>query len=107
LCTRPLELKMSKLLPDKNLDDKSNEYDQIHITAQARTLAVLRQLDGEHKRTDLPFWSAVVATDSVSVNADYDNGTTLPPYGCRGWWSEGETCCLAGPARRSRRRRGD
>lgn len=47
--------KMSELLIDKNLHDKSNEYDQMRITARARTLAVLRQLDGERKRTVLLF----------------------------------------------------
>ena len=47
--------KISELLIDKNLHDKSNEYDQMRITARARTLAVLRQLDGERKRTVLLF----------------------------------------------------
>lgn len=47
--------KISELLIDKDLHDKSNEYDQMRITARARTLAVLRQLDGERKRTVLLF----------------------------------------------------
>lgn len=47
--------KMSELLIDKNLHDKSNEYDQTRVAARARTLAVLGQLDGERKRTVLLF----------------------------------------------------
>ena len=47
--------KISELLIDKKLHDKSNEYDQMRVTARAQTLAVLRQLDGEHKRTVLLF----------------------------------------------------
>ena len=43
--------KMSELLIDKNLHEKEDRYDDTRVTARARTLAVLRQLDGERKRT--------------------------------------------------------
>ena len=55
--------KMSELLIDKKLHKKDNPYDQTRVTARARTLALLEQLDvedgdgeaGEHKRTVLLF----------------------------------------------------
>jgi hypothetical protein len=46
---------MSQLLIDKNLHKKANRYDNTRVTARARTLAVLSQLDGERKRTVLLF----------------------------------------------------
>jgi uncharacterized protein YjbI with pentapeptide repeats len=47
--------KMSELLIDEELHDKANPYDDTRVTARARTLAVLSQLDGERKRTVLLF----------------------------------------------------
>jgi hypothetical protein len=47
--------KMSELLIDKDLHKKSNDYDPMRVTARARTLALLRQLDRERKRTVLLF----------------------------------------------------
>jgi uncharacterized protein YjbI with pentapeptide repeats len=47
--------KMAELLIDENLHEKANEYDKTRITARARTLAVLRRLDGERKKTVLLF----------------------------------------------------
>jgi hypothetical protein len=47
--------KMSELLIDGHLHEKADEYDTTRITARARTLAVLRRLDGKRKRTVLLF----------------------------------------------------
>ena len=47
--------KMSELLIDRELRRISDEYDDKRITARARTLAVLTQLNGNHKRTVLQF----------------------------------------------------
>lgn len=47
--------KMSELLIDKNLHKKNDRYDDTRVTARARTLAVLSQLDGKRKRTVLLF----------------------------------------------------
>lgn len=47
--------RMSELLLDKNLHKKDNPYDPTRVTARARTLAVLRQLDGHRKRVVLLF----------------------------------------------------
>jgi hypothetical protein len=47
--------KMSELLIDGNLHEKADQYDTTRITARARTLAVLRRLDGKRKKTVLLF----------------------------------------------------
>jgi uncharacterized protein YjbI with pentapeptide repeats len=54
--------KMSELLIDKGLHEKADRYDPMRVTARARTLALLEQLDreddeeaGERKRTVLLF----------------------------------------------------
>jgi hypothetical protein len=47
--------KMSELLIDKNLHEKYDPYDDTRVTARARTLAVLRELDGGRKRIVLLF----------------------------------------------------
>jgi uncharacterized protein YjbI with pentapeptide repeats len=43
------------LLLDKNLHGKEHPYDETRVTARARTLAVLPQLDGDGKRSILQF----------------------------------------------------
>ena len=47
--------KMSELLVDKELHKNADPYGDTRVTARARTLAVLRQLDGRRKRTVLLF----------------------------------------------------
>jgi uncharacterized protein YjbI with pentapeptide repeats len=47
--------KMAELLIDGNIHEKADQYDSTRITARARTLAVLRRLDGKRKRTVLLF----------------------------------------------------
>jgi len=47
--------KMSELLIDGELHKKADPYDETRITARARTLTVLRQLDGEGKKNVLLF----------------------------------------------------
>jgi len=47
--------KMSELLIDGKLHKKADPYDQTRITARARTLTILRQLDGEGKKNVLLF----------------------------------------------------
>jgi len=47
--------KMSELLIDEELHKKADRYDATRVTARARTLAILRQLDGERKRIVLLF----------------------------------------------------
>jgi len=47
--------RMSELLIYQRLHDHRNEYDAERVTARARTLAVLRSLDGVRKRTVLLF----------------------------------------------------
>jgi uncharacterized protein YjbI with pentapeptide repeats len=47
--------KVSELLIDKGLREETNEYGNKRVTARARTLAVLAQLDGKRKRTVLQF----------------------------------------------------
>ena len=47
--------KMAELLIDGHIHEKADQYDTTRITARARTLAVLRRLDGERKRTVLLF----------------------------------------------------
>jgi len=47
--------RMSELLIYQRLHEKRNEYDAERVTARARTLAVLRRLDGIRKRTVLLF----------------------------------------------------
>jgi ABC-type multidrug transport system fused ATPase/permease subunit len=46
---------MGGLLLDEELHTKADRYDVTRVTARARTLAVLGQLDGERKRTVLLF----------------------------------------------------
>ena len=51
--------KMSELLLDKHLHEKSHPYDVVRVTARAQTLSVLERLDGNRKRTVLLFlWDA-------------------------------------------------
>jgi uncharacterized protein YjbI with pentapeptide repeats len=66
--------KMSELLIDEKLHDKANPYDDTRVTARARTLAVLSQLDGERKRTVLLF-----LRESRLINRDLHvrNGRTV------------------------------
>jgi uncharacterized protein YjbI with pentapeptide repeats len=47
--------KMAELLTDGHLHEKADQYDTTRITARARALAVLSQLDGKRKRTVLLF----------------------------------------------------
>jgi uncharacterized protein YjbI with pentapeptide repeats len=47
--------KMSELLIDEDLHKKADRYDATRVTARARTLAILRQLDGRRKRIVLLF----------------------------------------------------
>jgi uncharacterized protein YjbI with pentapeptide repeats len=47
--------KMSELLIDRKIRQERDEYDDKRITARARTLAVLTQLNGNRKRTVLQF----------------------------------------------------
>jgi hypothetical protein len=47
--------KMSELLIDNKLHEKSDEYDPARITARAQTLAILGRLSADHKRTVLLF----------------------------------------------------
>ena len=47
--------KMAELLIDGKLHEKADQYDTTRITSRARTLAVLRRLDGKRKRTVLLF----------------------------------------------------
>jgi hypothetical protein len=47
--------KMSELLIDKKLHEKDNEDDPARVTARARTLVVLKQLDGERKQSVMQF----------------------------------------------------
>jgi uncharacterized protein YjbI with pentapeptide repeats len=47
--------KMSELLIDGELHKKADPYDEMRITARARTLTVLRQLDGKGKKNVLLF----------------------------------------------------
>jgi uncharacterized protein YjbI with pentapeptide repeats len=47
--------KISELLIDKKLHEKSNDYDAARVTARAQTLAVLERLDAQRKRTVLLF----------------------------------------------------
>jgi uncharacterized protein YjbI with pentapeptide repeats len=47
--------KMSELLIDRELHKKADPYDETRITARSRTLAILRQLDGEGKKNVLLF----------------------------------------------------
>jgi hypothetical protein len=47
--------KMSELLIDKKLHEKDKEYDPARVTARARTLVVLKQLDGERKQSVMQF----------------------------------------------------
>jgi hypothetical protein len=47
--------KMSELLIDKRLHQEYGRYANARVTARARTLAVLNQLDGKRKRTVLLF----------------------------------------------------
>jgi energy-coupling factor transporter transmembrane protein EcfT len=47
--------KMSELLIDRRLRRAWDEYDDKRITARARTLALLAQLNGDRKRTVLQF----------------------------------------------------
>jgi uncharacterized protein YjbI with pentapeptide repeats len=46
---------MSQLLIDQHLHEEPDRYSDKRVTARARTLAVLSQLDGERKRTVLLF----------------------------------------------------
>jgi hypothetical protein len=46
---------LGDLLLDKNLHGKEHPYDETRVTARARTLAVLPQLDGDGKRSILQF----------------------------------------------------
>ena len=46
---------MSELLIDKKLHERANEYDPARVTARARTLVVLKQLDGERKQSVMQF----------------------------------------------------
>lgn len=47
--------KMSELLIDKELRGETRRYGDTRVTARARTLAILSQLDGERKRIVLQF----------------------------------------------------
>lgn len=47
--------KMSEMLIDGGLQEIADPYDAMRVTARARTLAVLTQLDGKRKRTILLF----------------------------------------------------
>jgi uncharacterized protein YjbI with pentapeptide repeats len=47
--------KISELLIDGKLHHKADPYDAMRVTARARTLAILRRLDGRRKRTVLLF----------------------------------------------------
>jgi uncharacterized protein YjbI with pentapeptide repeats len=47
--------KMSELLIDKGLHKKADRYHPMRVTARARTLTLLGQLDGRRKRTVLLF----------------------------------------------------
>jgi uncharacterized protein YjbI with pentapeptide repeats len=68
--------KMSELLIDKNLHEKRDRYHPMRVTARARTLAILSQLDGERKRTVLLF-----LRESRLINRDQHdrNGRTVYP----------------------------
>jgi uncharacterized protein YjbI with pentapeptide repeats len=46
---------MSQLLTDKGLRSKTHWLDDVRVTARARSLAVLRRLDGERKKSVLQF----------------------------------------------------
>jgi len=47
--------KMSELLIDNKLHEKDNQSDPARVTARARTLVVLKQLDGERKQSVMQF----------------------------------------------------
>jgi hypothetical protein len=47
--------KMSELLIDAQLREKDDPYEDTRVTARARTLAILRELDGGRKRIVLLF----------------------------------------------------
>jgi|SRR5215211_1997430 len=47
--------KMSELLIDKKLHEKENMYDPMRVTARARTLVILKQLDANRKKSILQF----------------------------------------------------
>jgi uncharacterized protein YjbI with pentapeptide repeats len=48
---------MSQLLTDQGLRSKTHWLDEARITARARSLAALRRLDGEHRKSVLQFLS--------------------------------------------------
>lgn len=68
---------------------------------QCSTASNFLELHTSGERGAAPAW-AVVVTASASANADQDNVAIVSHYDSGRWWIEGETRCLADPARRLR-----
>jgi uncharacterized protein YjbI with pentapeptide repeats len=68
--------KMSELLIDKCLRRETRRYGDTRLTARARTLAILSQLDGKRKRIVLQF-----LREARLINKDHGNleGVTINP----------------------------
>lgn len=75
--------KMSELLIDDQLHKKDNRYDPTRVTARARTLTILIQLDGKRKKIVLQFLRESRLINKEKVNLE---NVTIPPslVGLRG-----------------------